>query len=182
MEESDEELLRAIAAGDPAAFARLYSCHKDEVLTVALWFVRERQTAEDITHDVFLRLLERAGTLNPVKVSIRPYLVTMCANRARDTLRRARPASSGDTVEGCLDNRTISPLESSLLTEESLTVANCVSRLPIEQREVLALHIHGDKTFREIAESSRQSINTIQSRYRYAITALRRMLSQSEVP
>jgi RNA polymerase sigma-70 factor (ECF subfamily) len=147
-----------------------------------MWFVRERQTAEDITHDVFLRFLERAGTLNPVNVAIRPYLVTMCANRARDTLRRSTALSAGGTVEGCLDSRAISPLESSLVTEESQTIASCVARLPIVQREVLALHIHGDKTFREIAESSRESINTIQSRYRYAITALRRMLSQSEVP
>lgn len=51
-----------------------------------------------------------------------------------------------------------------------------MAQLPYEQREVVMLHLHGGMMFKQIAKSQHVSINTIQSRYRYALDKLRRLL------
>ena len=56
-----------------------------------------------------------------------------------------------------------------------------LASLPDEQREVVILHIHGELKFREIAEMLGVSSNTAQSRYRYALSALRKLLAETEV-
>lgn len=51
-----------------------------------------------------------------------------------------------------------------------------LAELPVEQREVITLHLHAEMTFREIALQLGHSINTVQSRYRYGIEKLRTLL------
>jgi len=51
-----------------------------------------------------------------------------------------------------------------------------MAELPVEQREVITLHLHAGLTFREIALQLGLSINTVQSRYRYGIEKLRTLL------
>ena len=64
------------------------------------------------------------------------------------------------------------------MSEETARVVAAVGSLPPEQREVVSLHIHGGMKFREVASLLRISINTAQSRYRYALAALRKMLAE----
>lgn len=96
MEETDDKLISAIASGDKNAFERVYLDNKDELLTVALWVTGDRQAAEDVTHDVFLSFVKRSAKL-PKQSRIRAYLVTSCANKARDYLRRKRPMHLDET-------------------------------------------------------------------------------------
>ena len=62
-------------------------------------------------------------------------------------------------------------------TADALEAA--LQHLPEAQREVLVLRIWGDLTFADIATTLGESINTIASRYRYAIDALRRIVKPS---
>ena len=57
-----------------------------------------------------------------------------------------------------------------------------VALLPPEQREVLTLRIHGELKFREIASLLNISENTAESRYRYALSALRKTLAEGKEP
>jgi len=50
-----------------------------------------------------------------------------------------------------------------------------LDRLPDDQREVVSLHLHGELTLREVAETLHIPVNTAKSRYRYAIDKLREM-------
>ena len=52
-----------------------------------------------------------------------------------------------------------------------------MARLPYEQKEVVMLHLHGGMMFKHIAKSQHVSINTVQSRYRYALDKLRSLLN-----
>ncbi|MGH9312074.1 MAG: RNA polymerase sigma factor [Vicinamibacterales bacterium] len=56
---------------------------------------------------------------------------------------------------------------------ERMTLERALATLPPDQREVLHLHVYEGLTFREIADLSGESINTIASRYRYALSKLR---------
>jgi RNA polymerase sigma factor (sigma-70 family) len=61
--------------------------------------------------------------------------------------------------------------------DERLALEKVIRELPPDQREVLHLHVFEGLTFQEIADLSAESINTISSRYRYAVTKLRQMLA-----
>lgn len=55
-----------------------------------------------------------------------------------------------------------------------------LEKLPLEQREIIALHLQGGMKFREIAAMLDTSIYTAQSRYRYGIEKLRQLLTKKE--
>ena len=99
------------------------------------------------------------------------------ANRAKNMIGRQRLRAADDHVDDqghpgeadCPENKLI-------VSEESMRVFDAMMKLPAEQREVITLHIHGQMRFRHIAEQLGLSINTVQSRYRYAIEKLRTFL------
>ncbi len=180
MTNDEQALLTAMASGNREAFDRIYLTYKDDLLTVLVWLLKDRPMAEDALHDVFVSLAQRRRPVE-LRGTLRNYLVTSCLNRARNLMRRrdrgqslAREAASGPSLSAG------SPAEQAIMTEECQRVVVAVATLPEEQREVVALRIHGQLAFREIAESLAISINTVQSRYRYAISALRTMLVRQE--
>jgi RNA polymerase sigma-70 factor (ECF subfamily) len=98
------------------------------------------------------------------------------ANLARDRLRaNKRRAASPPEVESRADDGMM-PLSRAIHDEELRRLADALATLAYEQREVLVLHLKGDLTFREIAAVQDTSINTVQSRYRYALEKLRSLL------
>jgi len=167
--------LAAIGNGDRHALEQVYLTHKDDLLTAAMYLLRERNLAEDALHDVFVALPPRASKV-ALRGSLKGYLMASCVNRARDMLRtQARQpierALVGERVSG-----SIQPPEAVELEERRQQLVSAVACLPIEQREVLTLHIHGQLTFPDVAEQLDIPLNTAQSRYRYALVALRRLL------
>lgn len=169
----DASLLTAAAGGDRRAFERIYLTYKDDLLTLAALMLGDRQAAEDVLHDVFVSLARRIGRLT-LSGSLKGYLLTSCANRARDLLRRrsARPNRT-DVLETAVCG---DPAKAAEVAEETARAVGALTRLPDEQREVVALRIHGQFTFREVARLLEIPINTAKSRYRYALGALRKEL------
>ena len=153
-----------------------YLAYKDELLTTVMCLLGgHRSTAEDVLHDVFVAVAKPARTV--IKKNVRNYLITACLNRARDVLRRrdARASSSDEVIHGACSQAD--PAQTLDLEEEANRVFVALANLPAAQREVVAMHIHGQMRFREIAETLGISINTVQSRYRYALAALRKLLT-----
>ena len=137
--------------------------------------VNDRQTAEDCVHDVFVRFAAEPQQLQASR-NLRGYLVRCVANRARNVLRRRQLEQNPATdCQGDVDARDC-PAGRLIASEESNRVFAALAQVPDEQREVIALHIHGQMRFREIAEQLGLSINTVQSRYRYGIEKLRTLL------
>ena len=64
-----------------------------------------------------------------------------------------------------------------MLDERSQHLAQALSKLPYEQREVLFLYLYSGLKFRTIAKLENESISTIQGRYRYGLTKLRSILN-----
>lgn len=97
---------------------------------------------------------------------------------ALDLARRAGRRSARDEQAG-------SPVEPNCafacaLEDDEQAIAEAVGRLPVEQREVLALKIWGELTFEQIAAALDLSPNTAASRYRYALTALRHEVAAAD--
>lgn len=160
-----------------------------------LSFIRSRvgslEEAEDILQDVFYQFVAGFETIESLD-RVTSWLYSVARNKIIDGYRReaARPqkadfeASAGRDDESPLTLQEILPdldntPESTLLREaiwDEITLA--LDELPAEQREIFILNEMEERSFREIAEETGVSINTLLSRKRYAILALRKRLQR----
>ena len=177
----DRWLILRFKRGSRKAFCRLYEKYRDDLLRLAVSLLKEKSVGEDIVHEVFARLIEDRHTFE-LTGSLKAYLATCVANRARNANRdgrRVRTDLSG-AAEMASDRRR--PDQWAVCSEEFERLRAALLDLPYEQREVVGLHIHGRMTFKEIAAAQEVSIKTVQSRYRYALDKLRALLDGEVQP
>jgi RNA polymerase sigma-70 factor (ECF subfamily) len=167
-----DERARRLARGDPSAFAELYDDCADRLHRYLSARLGSRSDADDVLQETFVRLARTRSALAPVEDLV-AYLFAMARNEAirwmerRDREGRAREARSGRApAEPTSD-------DPSLDVEAAEWVAATMARLGPELREVVELRIHGDLTFREIAEVTGLPQGTVATRYRTALEKLR---------
>jgi RNA polymerase sigma-70 factor (ECF subfamily) len=175
----DRLLVRKCRRGSSDAMARIYNKYKNYLLTLARALLHDRSTAEDIVHDVFVTFAQSAGSFQ-LTGSLRGYLATCVANRARDRLRTTKRHPENLDSTGHISSNTTDPQQNLIEAEQLTRLRNALSQLPYEQRETLILRTKGQMKFREIARHRGVSISTIHGRYRYGLDKLRSLLN-SEV-
>jgi len=153
-------------------------------------FIRRRvpdpAEVEDIVQDVFYRLVEANRLLMPIE-HVTGWLFSVARNRITDLFRKKKPESFSEQateteegellqIEDLLPSPEAGPEAAYLriLLLEELELA--LDELPDEQREVFVAHEMEGRSFREIAEASGVSINTLLARKRYAVLHLRERL------
>ena len=177
---TDQAQLADIARGDRSALEQLYLAYKDDILTLAVWMLGNQSAAEDVLHDVVVSIAKNAPNIR-LKGPLKHYLMRAATNRCRDLMRQKKldtlpteqliPDPSPDSY----------PLNTLHAAEQHQRLDSAVRHLPAEQRQVITLRIHGRMRFRQIAQLLEISINTAQSRYRYALKTLQRTLNPNEV-
>jgi RNA polymerase sigma-70 factor, ECF subfamily len=172
----DTWLILRFRRGSQEAFCRIYEKYRDNLLRLAVSLLKEKSVGEDIVHEVFAHLIESRHTF-VLTGSLKAYLATCVANRARNANRDGRRGGTADseTVAARVSHAQ-RPDQWAVCSEEFERLRVALLRLSYEQREVVGLHIHGRMTFKEIAATQQVSIKTVQSRYRYALEKLRAML------
>ena len=171
----DRLLIQRFNAGDVQALRRIYEKYRLDLLAVARALVYDPATVEDVLHDVLVGFASQRGRFR-LSGSLKGYLAVCVANRARNVNRRiAQPARRREIEAKAASPHD--PVEVAGRAEQRLAVMDAMAQLPPEQREVIALHVLGAMRFREIAGRTGQSINTVQSRYRYGLDKLRSILN-----
>jgi RNA polymerase sigma-70 factor (ECF subfamily) len=172
----DKILVWKFNRGSKDALRRIYEKYKDDLLGLAVTLLRDRNAAEDVVHDVFVAFAQTTGMFQ-LNGTLKGYLSTCVANGARDRRRSKSGRDVGlDAAKGASSDSD-SPTEQAIGSEQSRRFESLLSRLAYEQREVVVLHLHHGMRFRQIASVQGVSINTVQSRYRYGLDKLRRMLN-----
>jgi len=173
----DRVLTRRFNAGDRDALRRIYEKYKPALLSVAAALLNDPAAVEDVLHDVFVRFASQAGRFR-LNGSLKGYLAVCVANRARNVNREGRHAAAGwpgEVKSG--PSSDAGPCEAAGRTEQRLVVAQALTQLPDEQRQVIVLHVLGAMRFRQIARQTGESANTIASRYRYGLAKLQSLLN-----
>jgi RNA polymerase sigma-70 factor (ECF subfamily) len=137
---------------------------------------RNRGLAEDVLHDVFVAFFKRAGSL-VLTGSMRGYLAVSVANQIRKVVTSKQYATIKGYDVDRIDCSRPSPDEQLMHQEAYQQLEEALAELPLEQREVICLHLQGQMTFKEIASALALSVNTIQSRYRYGLEKLRMLMA-----
>ncbi|MCL2701780.1 MAG: sigma-70 family RNA polymerase sigma factor [Phycisphaerae bacterium] len=146
---------------------------------VACRLLGSRHDAEDAVQEVFVAMARHPERLASV-ANMRAYLFVSlrhAAERIGRTQRR-HPAGGFEESYGPVgDDRAGRAVDDSETAERLWALAQ---RLPAQQREVLALKIQGELSFREIGEILGIGVNTAASRYRYALEKLRHMAEEHD--
>ncbi len=155
-------------------------------------FIRKRvptqEDAEDVLQDVFYELVNTYRLMKPVE-QMASWLFTVARNKITDRYRKKKPDSleshfavrmgeDGDRLDiaDFLPSRSNSPETEMMREAISEGILEALDLLPAEQRQVFIMHEIEDKSFQEIAEITGENINTLLSRKRYAVLALRQRL------
>jgi RNA polymerase sigma-70 factor (family 1) len=159
-----------------ALFEELVDQHGESLIRLAFTYVKDRQVAEDIVQDVFMRAYEKRNDFKGDS-TYKTYLFRITVNRSYDYLR------SWTYKNTVLSNKIASVFQNGhsaenemLLNNEKYILGKEVFALPVKYREVLILFYYQDFNVDEIAELLICSSNTVKTRLRRGRTRLKEQL------
>ena len=179
-ERSDEQLMRAVMAGDQEALAALVTRHHAPLLGYLYRLVGgDRQLSEDLVQETLLHVLRQRTyqTGRPFK----PWLYMIATNLARDYFKSAavrQRGRSGDEEEALLHmyDSAPGPEECALAAEQGSEVRVALAQLSEDYRVVVLLRFYQGFSLQEIAETLQIPLGTVKSRLSVAVHRLRAML------
>ncbi|MHC4426333.1 MAG: RNA polymerase sigma factor [Planctomycetota bacterium] len=171
----DKLLVLRCKRGSSDALGRIYEKYKSDTLILAIALLNNTSAAEDVVHDVFLSFVQSIEKFR-LTGSLKGYLLTCVANRARNTNKAKHQQSVGSNPEETVNTDSDEPVSSMICNEQLQQLCNAMAQLPYEQRETIMLHFQAAMTFKTIAKSLGISVNTAKSRYRYGLDKLRSIL------
>ncbi|MGO8992682.1 MAG: sigma-70 family RNA polymerase sigma factor [Polyangiaceae bacterium] len=179
----DGELLRRIGAGDVAALGELYDRYGGVLFPIAARILRDRTEAEDVVHDVFVTVADRAAQYATERGSVAAWLVTLARNLSIDRMRRRdrRGALARDVVAHEPVAAVPDPESLSADAAERARIRRAMARLPEAQRLTLEVAFFEGLSYPEIAARENVPLGTIKSRAARAILALREALESEGV-
>ena len=175
-------LVQSIASGDEVALHALYRMSHRLVFTLAMRITANRETAEEITLDVFHDVWRRASGYDPVNGTVLGWIMNQARSRAIDRLRfesRKKRSSGGD--EQPLAEVAADPGDVLELREQSEALRAALTRLTPDEREAIEITFFAGLTHAEAAARLKQPLGTIKSRIRSGLHKLRDALSAEAV-
>lgn len=185
---SDEDLMERFRDGDARAFETLLERHERKIFNFIFRFVRDRELANDLLQETFLRVVKNAKRYSR-KAKFTTWLYTIARNQCIDALRRLQHRrhksldqptgkdADGPTLLERVAGKSPDGLERTDAHQISARVSAAIDELSEEQREVFVMREIMQLKFKEIADVVGTSENTIKSRMRYALENLRLALA-----
>ena len=180
---TDEGLAMLYIDGNNRAFDLLLSRNQSRLFSYILFVVRDRNTAEDIFQETFVKVITRlqdgkyttSGKFSTWIMRI-AHNVIMDWYRDQRTERVVEATQDNDLSNISGSELVVGSIESHYVNSQVMRdVRNLLDNLPPTQREVVFMRYYQQLSFKEIADTTSVSINTALGRMRYAILNLRRM-------
>jgi RNA polymerase sigma-70 factor (ECF subfamily) len=184
-ERKDEELLAAAGRGDRKAFGVLVERHHRPIVQFVLRFLGDvdRDTAEDLTQDVFIGAWKSAPRFRP-RASVAAWLLRIAANRSlnyRRSLRLRRTVSLDSTsVPEAPDARARTGSAPGMGDDLAECVRSAVGGLPTGQRAAVVLRHYHELSYADIADVLETSVPAVESLLFRARRTLRNTLKSKD--
>ena len=162
---------------DRAAFQAVYRLTSAKLFGICLRICGDRQSAEDVLHEVYLTIWKRAGAFEPGRASPISWLATIARNRAIDWRRaqRNRPAAGLDAAGEPADDAPLA-IDMLLADETVRRLVECLDPLDDRQRGAIRTAFFDGVTYAELAERQRVPLGTMKSWVRRGLIGLKRCL------
>jgi len=185
---SDQYYIERFISGDKSGIEMLITRHKDRVFTYIYLIIKNKDLAEDIFQEVFIKVIQslRAGKYRD-NGKFLAWVFRIAHNMIIDHFRQEKmnKVYSNDDYEVDLLNTEKLCDENCediiIRSQVHMEVKDLVDRLPSDQKEVIILRHYKGLSFREIADDTDVSINTALGRMRYALINLRKMIDENKL-
>jgi RNA polymerase sigma factor (sigma-70 family) len=174
--DEDADLQHRLAAGDGRALTEAYAAYAPAVYRQAKRILNDAGTAEDITHDVFLRLWDRPDRYDPDRGSLVAWLTTLARNQAVSQRRRAAVAQRCLRLLVCDCVPAPDCAQTVLGEATAAAVRAAVNALPESQRTALLLAYYEGLSYREVGVRLGIAEGTAKSRLRMALLRMGQLL------
>src|ERR1700756_2422569 len=173
------ELLAEVAAGDGAAFGRLYDATRAKLYGVLLRILGRPELADDVMQETYLKVWQMAGKFDPTVASPITWMVAMARNRAIDIVRKKGDISVEDSPEALgVAAETPPPLARREMTEELRRLLGCLGKLdPEKQRIVLPAYYSGGSR-EQLSHKLDIPVNTIKTWLRRSLLEIRECMGR----
>jgi len=189
MLDSDVSLMLEFQKGDISSFEKLLQKHKESIINIIYQFIGERDEAEDLTVEVFLRVY-RAAKKYQAKAKFTTWLykitTNLCLNEIRkkaklQTISLSKPISAGEEKEEELIEKIAdaapSPQQILEKKERNALIRKAIDSLPAKQRMATILQIYEGLSYKEISRILGCSVKSVERRLYWARTNLKEKLS-----
>jgi RNA polymerase sigma-70 factor (ECF subfamily) len=171
-------LVQSIAAGDQRALHALYTQTHRIVFTLIMRIVSNRETAEELTVDVFHDVWRRAPTYDPAGGSVVGWIMNQARSRAIDRLRFEERQKR---VNNPADNSTTvtaerGPQETFAAREQGRLLRHALEGLTPQEREAIETAFFSELTYSEAAARLNEPPGTVKTRIRSGLGKLRQVL------
>lgn len=175
---NDQELMRIVQSGDNSPASELYDRYSARIYNYALRFLRDSAAAEDVTHEVFMKMMTRAHQFN-LEANLGTWLLTITANTCRDHWRKSENKVPKGTEEELVaipvpEHETPHHLAEAKSTEAR--VKRALLQLPPDMREVIIFAKFRGMSYAEIARIVECSEMAVKTRVFRAMEMLKRKL------
>jgi RNA polymerase sigma-70 factor (ECF subfamily) len=177
MHEEEAQLIRRAQAGDRQAFAGIYDRYQEAIFTYLYYRVSDQHTAEDLTADVFVKVVEKIGSYRDRGRPFLAWLYTIARNLLTDHYRQA-----GQLALLPLKERIIGTTTGPAKTVEHHLATDCLrqalNHLTEAQKQVIIGKFVEDRSNREVAVLLGKTEGAVKSLQHRALNALRRAIEK----
>ena len=181
----DRELVRQTLAGDPRAFGEIVARYQRGLYNLAWRMVRDRETARDLTQDIFIRVHRSLGKYDPI-YPFTSWIYRVGTNLCIDYIRKKKLATvsldapisvgDGEIATREIEDTAQDPTLDAERSERGAMVAASLAKLPENHRVVLILRHQRDLSYDEIALIMDVPLGTVKARIHRAREAFRKIL------
>lgn len=174
----ENDLLHRLSNGDPQAFTSLYKQYYQRIYYFAKTYVTDKQDAEDITADTFIKLWNHRDSFQHIN-ALKSFLHVTTRNSCFDLLRHQKVKSEKqEELISRLDLQFQPELQQT--REELMQLIKAeVNKLSSKMKQIYALSYNEELTPAEIAESLKLSVQTISNQKTALIKTLKRALAHA---
>ena len=179
MSVEEVELIQRLKSGDEGAFEELFRGYKDRVFNVAYRMLGDREAAEDVTQEVFLKVFRKVKGFKG-RSSLYTWIYRLTVNLCTDYIRKqdAHPVESLEESEALQLAAEGTPEEEAIRRERAAAVQMIIGSLPDRLRSVIVLREIEGLSYREIAEVLGCSVGRVKSLLHEARAELKRRVQE----
>lgn len=173
------QLVRAVAGGDQGALHSLYERTHRIVFTLIVRITANRETAEEVTLDVFYDVWRKASTYDPANGSVVGWIMNQARSRAIDRLRfdqRKKRVNTYPHLRPTTD--IVDPQQAFLFEEQSRLLRHALEVLTPEERNAIETAFFSELTYEETARKLHQPVGTVKTQIRSGMGKLRKALAR----
>jgi RNA polymerase sigma-70 factor (ECF subfamily) len=172
-------LIRSIAAGDQLALHELYERTHRIVFTLSVRIVASRETAEELTLDVFHDVWRRAASYDEAGGTVLGWILNQARSRAIDRVRFEHRQKRVDPHPECAADAPDAPSSDELLElrQQGGQLREALTSLTPDERQVIESAFFSELTYAEVAARLNQPLGTVKTRIRSGLVKLRQALA-----